>query len=255
TPSPDKSPSLSTRADKLQDSPSLAEGDKGGGYQNTPAQKDTLTQNQNPNEPTTPKDEPSLFDNEQKSPELESQQRYINGDYILTTKTGQNYIIPQQIAQKWLETFNLKNINESYKPNLNKTIKEAIGNKDIILTNGSLLKLIKKNRTKYIPQIKETLNTPDFIIRDNENIIIFAKRIDDKEFFTSINLEKEDYFVSISNAPKKSKTLENKLKAGAEVIYQSPNAKSNTETLLQDNKSLSNRTDEQIIQHTAEKIQ
>ncbi|MGX2973376.1 hypothetical protein, partial [Helicobacter sp. T3_23-1059] len=40
------SPSLSTKADKLQDSPSLAEGDKGGGYQNTPAQKDTPAQNQ-----------------------------------------------------------------------------------------------------------------------------------------------------------------------------------------------------------------
>ncbi|MGX3046117.1 ADP-ribosyltransferase-containing protein [Helicobacter sp. T3_23-1056] len=145
-------------------------------------------------------------------------------------------------------------MNESYKPNLNQTIKEAIGNKDIILTNGSLLKLIQKDRTKYIPQIKETLNTPDFIIKDNENIVIFAKRIQEKDFFTSINLERDDFFVSISNAPKKSKTLENKLKAGAEIIYQSPNAKSNTETLLQSNKSLPNEIDEDIIPKIAQKF-
>ncbi|MGX2972574.1 hypothetical protein, partial [Helicobacter sp. T3_23-1059] len=41
------SPSLA-EADKLQDSPSLVEGDKGGGYQNTPAQKDTPTPKDTP---------------------------------------------------------------------------------------------------------------------------------------------------------------------------------------------------------------
>ena len=83
TPSPDKSPETTpnpqstlesnTQTTQGKDSPSLAEGDKGGGYQNipatpkdTPTPKDTLTQNQNPNEPTmpNPKYEPSLFDSE-----------------------------------------------------------------------------------------------------------------------------------------------------------------------------------------------
>ncbi|MGX3046118.1 putative barnase/colicin E5 family endoribonuclease, partial [Helicobacter sp. T3_23-1056] len=76
--------------------------------QNTPAQ--------NPNKNPNLKDEPNLFSSEpsptntQAMPKEnlatpQTQQRYINGDYILTTTTGQNYIIPQEIAQKMARNF------------------------------------------------------------------------------------------------------------------------------------------------------
>ncbi|WP_181810112.1 hypothetical protein, partial [Helicobacter cinaedi] len=48
------------------------------------------------------------------------------------------------------------------------------------------------------------------------------KEIGDKQYFTSINLETNDYFISISNAPKKENILKNKVENGAEVVYQSP---------------------------------
>ncbi|HEC1567369.1 TPA: hypothetical protein R1X65_001678, partial [Campylobacter upsaliensis] len=133
-------------------------------------------------------------------------------------------------------------------PNLPRELKEALG-KEIKLTKGSLYKIVEKGREKYIPQMKQTLQNPDFALRDRDNMLILAKQIEDKQYFTSVNLETKDYFISVSNAPKKENILKNKVENGAEILYQSPNAKSifYTDTLLQTDKSSANKIDEDII--------
>ncbi|EOW2423959.1 PBECR2 nuclease fold domain-containing protein, partial [Campylobacter upsaliensis] len=141
---------------------------------------------------------------------------------------------------------------EEFIPNLPRELKEALG-KEIKLTKGSLYKIVEKGREKYIPQMKQTLQNPDFALRDRDNMLILAKQIEDKQYFTSVNLETKDYFISVSNAPKKENILKNKVENGAEILYQSPNAKSifYTDTLLQTDKSSANKIDEDIIAQNA----
>ncbi|EOC4999590.1 PBECR2 nuclease fold domain-containing protein, partial [Campylobacter upsaliensis] len=148
--------------------------------------------------------------------------------------------------------FNLKSLDEEFIPNLPRELKEALG-KEIKLTKGSLYKIVEKGREKYIPQMKQTLQNPDFALRDRDNMLILAKQIEDKQYFTSVNLETKDYFISVSNAPKKENILKNKVENGAEILYQSPNAKSifYTDTLLQTDKSSANKIDEDIIAQNA----
>ncbi|MCI7484594.1 MAG: hypothetical protein MSA68_01360, partial [Helicobacter sp.] len=161
---------------------------------------------------------------------------------------GKEREITKQVQEQWLETFNLKSLDEIFIPKLPQELQKAIG-KEIKLTKGSLYKIVERGREQYIPQIRETLEKPDFAIKDTDNILIIAKEIGDKQYFTSINLETKDYFISISNAPKKENILKNKVQAGAEVVYQSPNAKSifYTDTLLQEGKSPTNEIDNAIL--------
>lgn len=49
--------------------------------------------------------------------------------------------------------------------------------------------------------------------------VIFAKNINERIFFTSVGREFESGL--ISNAPKKSNTISNKIKSG-KIVYQSP---------------------------------
>ncbi|EAK2873773.1 hypothetical protein DCU88_08470, partial [Campylobacter upsaliensis] len=158
-------------------------------------------------------------------------------DIIFTDKKGKEHTLTKETQKAWLEAFNLKSLDEEFIPNLPRELKEALG-KEIKLTKGSLYKIVEKGREKYIPQMKQTLQNPDFALRDRDNMLILAKQIEDKQYFTSVNLETKDYFISVSNAPKKENILKNKVENGAEILYQSPNAKSifYTDTLLQTDK-------------------
>ena len=175
-------------------------------------------------------------------------QKVDSSDIIFTDKKGKEHTLTKEVQEQWLKTFNLKSLDESYIPQLPQELQEAIG-KEIKLTKGSLYKIVEKGREQYIPQIKETLEKPDFALKDSDDMLIIAKEIGDKQYFTSINLETKDYFISISNAPKKENILKNKVENGAEVVYQSPNAKSifYTDTLLQEGKSPTNKIDSDII--------
>ncbi|MDL0110887.1 PBECR2 nuclease fold domain-containing protein, partial [Campylobacter felis] len=161
---------------------------------------------------------------------------------------GRERTLTKETQKAWLETFGLESLDEEFIPNLPRELKEALG-KELKLTKGSLYKIVEKGREKYIPQIKQTLQNPDFALRDRDNMLILAKQIEDKQYFTSINLETKDYFISISNAPKKENILKNKVENGAKILYQSPNAKSifYTDTLLQTDRSSANKIDEDII--------
>ncbi|EMJ0666688.1 hypothetical protein V7J24_001691, partial [Campylobacter upsaliensis] len=173
-------------------------------------------------------------------------------DIIFTDKKGKEHTLTKETQKAWLEAFGLKSLDEEFIPNLPRELKEALG-KEIKLTKGSLYKIVEKGREKYIPQMKQTLQNPDFALRDRDNMLILAKQIEDKQYFTSVNLETKDYFISVSNAPKKENILKNKVENGAEILYQSPNAKSifYTDTLLQTDKSSANKIDEDIIAQNA----
>ncbi len=81
----------------------------------------------------------------------------------------------------------------------------------------SLLKLIEKDRIKYIPHIKETLESPQAILKDKDDFI-FIKNIDNQTYFTSIGKDYETHLTIISNSPKKQNNIRNKIK-NAEVVY------------------------------------
>ncbi len=133
---------------------------------------------------------------------------------------GNVKILAKEQEALWLKTFGLKSIDEYYSPKHSDKIKCALQSKAIQLTKGSLKKLAQKNRLQYILQIKQVLDEPELIIR-HDGSLIFAKKINDKIYFTSIGREFEARIVIISNAPKRKNTMIGKLKSG-ELLYQSP---------------------------------
>ncbi|OEW88507.1 hypothetical protein A0M30_02945 [Campylobacter jejuni] len=132
-------------------------------------------------------------------------------------KNGKEYTINKDVRNEWMKTFNLKNIDDEYIPNIPKEAKIALKDREIKLTKGSLLKLIEKDRIKYIPHIKETLESPQVILKDKDDFI-FIKNIDNQTYFTSIGKDYETHLTIISNSPKKQNNIKNKMK-NAEVVY------------------------------------
>ena len=51
----------------------------------------------------------------------------------------------------WKNTFNLKSVNDSFIPAFKHEVKEALKGEEIKLTKGSLIKLIERDRTDFIP--------------------------------------------------------------------------------------------------------
>ncbi|ECC0590030.1 hypothetical protein FMR35_07880 [Campylobacter coli] len=132
-------------------------------------------------------------------------------------KNGKEYTINKDVRNEWMKTFNLKSIDDDYIPNIPKEAKIALKDREIKLTKGSLLKLIEKDRIKYIPHIKETLESPQAILKDKDDFI-FIKNIDNQTYFTSIGKDYETHLTIISNSPKKQNNIKNKMK-NAEVVY------------------------------------
>ncbi|EJF6953502.1 hypothetical protein M1Q86_001547 [Campylobacter coli] len=132
-------------------------------------------------------------------------------------KNGKEYTINKDVRNEWMKTFNLKNIDDEYIPNIPKEAKIALKDREIKLTKGSLLKLIEKDRIKYIPHIKETLENPQLVLRDKDDFV-FIKNIDNQTYFTSIGKDYETHLTIISNSPKKQNNIKNKMK-NAEVVY------------------------------------
>lgn len=132
-------------------------------------------------------------------------------------KNGKEYTINKDVRNEWMKTFNLKNIDDEYIPSIPKEAKIALKDREIKLTKGSLLKLIEKDRIKYIPHIKETLESQQAILKDKDDFI-FIKNIDNQTYFTSIGKDYETHLTIISNSPKKQNNIKNKMK-NAEVVY------------------------------------
>ncbi|EJS9944605.1 hypothetical protein NV133_001140 [Campylobacter coli] len=132
-------------------------------------------------------------------------------------KNGKEYIIDKNARREWMKTFNLKSIDDDYIPNMPNEVKMALKDREIKLTKGSLLKLVERDRIKYIPHIKDTLENPQLVLRDKDDFV-FIKNIDNQTYFTSIGKDYETHLTIISNSPKKQNNIKNKMK-NAEVVY------------------------------------
>lgn len=144
-----------------------------------------------------------------------------SSEIIFTDKKGKEHTLTKEVQEQWLETFNLKSLDESYTPKLPQELADTLG-KEIRLTKGSLYKIVEKGREQYIPQIKETLEKPQIVLQD-ESELIFAKQIKDDLYLTSIGKDFDTHITIISNSPKTDKTIQNKLKNG-KMIYKAENA-------------------------------
>ncbi|EAK5585136.1 TPA: hypothetical protein SCQ77_001463 [Campylobacter lari] len=132
-------------------------------------------------------------------------------------KNGKEYIIDKNARSEWMKTFNLKSIDDDYIPNMPNEVKMALKDREIKLTKGSLLKLVERDRIKYIPHIKDTLENPQVVLRDKDDFV-FIKNIDNQTYFTSIGKDYETHLTIISNSPKKQNNIRNKMK-NAKVVY------------------------------------
>ncbi|WP_267891476.1 PBECR2 nuclease fold domain-containing protein, partial [Helicobacter cinaedi] len=174
-------------------------------------------------------------------------QKVDSSDIIFTDKKGKEHTLTKEVQEQWRETFNLKSLDESYIPKHSDEILQALGGKEIKLQLGSLKKLVAQGREQYIPQIKEVLDSPEAILKDSDNAFLFAKHLKDDDYFVNVSVDKGEYLVSISNGIKETSNIKNKVENGAEVVYQSPNANSNLQTLLQTSRYSANKIDSDII--------
>lgn len=164
-------------------------------------------------------------------------------DTIFKDTKGKEHILTKEAQEQWLKTFGLENLEKSYIPKHSEEIKQALGGKEIRLQKGSLLKLVSQGREEFIPQIKAVLDEPDLIIKEPSEEILLAKHLKNEDYFVNVSFDNGEYLVSISNGIKETRNLQNKLNAGAKIIYQSPNANSISQTLLQTSQYSANKID------------
>ncbi|EQA6560342.1 PBECR2 nuclease fold domain-containing protein, partial [Campylobacter upsaliensis] len=129
----------------------------------------------------------------------------------------------KESEKAWLEAFGLKSLEEAYIPNFKAEVKEAInrvlGGEEIKLTKGSLIKLIKEKRLKYLDRIKPTLENPHSVILQNDGALIFARDYGEEKYFTSVARNDSGEWIIRSNAPKSKNGLNNKILNGGKEIY------------------------------------
>ncbi|MDE7316907.1 MAG: hypothetical protein K2N12_04150, partial [Helicobacter sp.] len=164
-----------------------------------------------------------------------------NGTIVFKDTLGKEHTISKEIQEQWTSTFGLKNIEESIEIALPDVVGEKIG-KNIRINVGSLLKMVSQKREKYINELAEVLREPELVLGD-DTILILARHLKDKDFFVNVSVDKGEYFASISNGIKEANNLRNKIQNGMEILYQSPNANSNLQTLLQASRYSANKTD------------
>ncbi|EOW2423229.1 PBECR2 nuclease fold domain-containing protein [Campylobacter upsaliensis] len=144
-------------------------------------------------------------------------------DIIFTDKKGKEHTLTKETQKAWLEAFGLKSLEEAYIPNFKAELKEAInrvlGDEEIKLTKGSLIKLIKEKRLKYLDRIKPTLENPHSVILQNDGALIFARDYGEEKYFTSVARNDSGEWIIRSNAPKSKNGLNNKILNGGKEIY------------------------------------
>ena len=163
----------------------------------------------------------SLFDTQELTPP-----KVDSSDLNTYTDTkGHTHQIPADIAQKWLKTFDLKDLQEAYTPQFSEQVAKALEpilqGESIKLYAGSLIKLIKENRLQYLDRIKPTLEQPQRVILQNDGALIFARDFGGEKYFTSVARNDDGEWIIRSNAPKSESGLDNKIAAGGREIYNS----------------------------------
>ena len=138
-------------------------------------------------------------------------------DIIFTDTKGKEHTLSKEAREQWLETFNLKSLDEEAIVEIPVDLKERLG-KEIKLNKKDFEKLVKNKREKYIPQIKETFKEPEAVFIDENKDLIFAKSFNDKLFFVNVNRDYGEAFKALSLAPKKNNNLLNKLDKAKEIL-------------------------------------
>ncbi|ALV24922.1 hypothetical protein CIG2463D_1353 [Campylobacter iguaniorum] len=198
---------------------------------------------------------PNLAKNEQNTPKTSTNSASEDNLRFFTDNKGNAREIPQEIADEWKQTFNLKSLDGTYTTNHKEEIKNALGGKEIRLKIGSLYKLVSQNREQFIKEIKAVIDEPEFIIKDTKDSYILGRHYKNDDYFVNVSIDKGGYLVSISNGFKWESVIDNKLGKGAKIVYQSPNSKSNTHELLQASQSSANTTNTDIIPQNPSKKQ
>lgn len=131
-------------------------------------------------------------------------EKYILTEYIevKSLSDNQTHILPKDLANEWLKTFGLKDLNDDFIPQVQKEIKPFLENLDIHLKLGSLLKLNARDRAEFIHFIKPTLENANALVRQNDGALIFIKDFENTKYFASITKNKSGEWVVTSNAPK-----------------------------------------------------
>ena len=124
-------------------------------------------------------------------------------DIHFTDKKGKEHTLTKEVQQQWLETFNLKGLDDTFIPSIPQEVREAIG-KDIKVNFKDLLKLVENGREKYIPQIRETFSKPEAAFIDEQNDLIFARTMTDNLFFVNVSRDYGENFLNVTLSPKKT---------------------------------------------------
>lgn len=145
---------------------------------------------------------------------------------IFKDSQNKEHLLTKEMQELWKNTFGLKNIDDSFIAKIPQELRTILG-KDIQIKKGSLFKIVAQRRESFIPQIKEVLESPEMAIKDNNNAYLLVKHLENKDYFVNVSVDKGgDCPISISNGIKEFNNLKNKIKDGAKIIYQSPNANS-----------------------------
>ncbi|TLE07306.1 hypothetical protein [Helicobacter bilis] len=152
-----------------------------------------------------------------------SESKHLNKEVIETfiDSKGNTQEITKEVAQTWMNTFGLKSINDEAVVNVAKEVRQAIG-KDIKVNRKDLEKLIENHREQYIPQIKETFETPHVAFIDEKSDLLMGISLDDKLFFVNVSRDYGKDFLNVTLSPKKNNNLLNKLQNAKQVIIDYP---------------------------------
>ena len=155
-------------------------------------------------------------------------QKVDSSDIIFTDKKGKEHTLTKEVQEQWLNTFNLKSLDEAYTPKfsdeVSKALEPILQGEQIKLTSGSLLKLMQRDRLEFLPYIKDTLEYSDIVIKDKENALIFAKDIGQTSYFTSVSKNDKGEWVISTNSYKTINQLKNRVNDSGEILYISKEA-------------------------------
>lgn len=151
-------------------------------------------------------------------------EEYILTEYIQVKSISDNqtHFLPKELANEWLKTFGLKDLNEDFKPSFTPKIKEILakqGVNEVHLKLGSLIKLELRDRTNFIHFIKPTLENANILLKQNDGALIFVKDFGVKKFFASVARDKQGEWIVTSNAPKSLNNVKNKLNDGGKILF------------------------------------
>ena len=161
--------------------------------------------------------------------EVDKFSKSLDEEVLKDTKLSDESLkdLPKDLQEQWIKEFNLKSVDDEFIPNFKPEVKEALekaGIDEIKLTKGSLVKLAQRDRLEFLPFIKDTLENSDVIIKDKENVIIFAKDIGHTSYFTSVAKDDKGEWIIATNSYKKINQLKNRVNNAGELLYLSKEA-------------------------------